>query len=244
MTLVRGRAEDWLRTGGPVRCVWMDPPDNIGLGYDGFADKRDDYYHWLYGLVRESTRVAEVVWVSHHSKHMTTVLAGINNLTGGSLLSPGRGWAVRTVVWRFTFGQYSESMGYGYRPITVITRAGVELNYDAVREESERMRIGDTRAAGERVPDDVWDYPRVVGNSRERRSWHPTQHPVAIYDRAMKLSGGPFVDLFAGTGTCFRAGYLNPTVNVVGIEQSAHYCEKITEENRANKDFHHARTHA
>lgn len=92
------------------------------------------------------------------------------------------------------------------------------------------MRINDKRSAGPRVPGDVWDFPRVTGNSKERQSWHPTQHPVALYDRIIKFSCGPgdtFLDLFAGSGTCFRAGLLNPNVNIIGIEISPIYVEAL-----------------
>ena len=96
------------------------------------------------------------------------------------------------------------------------------------------MRIGDSRAAGPKVPSDVWNFPRVAGTHAERKAWHPTQHPVVIYDRIMKYSCKPgdlFVDYFAGTGTAFRAGLLNPTLRVTGIEQSEFYCDQLRKEN-------------
>src|SRR5579872_4627516 len=74
---------------------------------------------------------------------------------------------------------------------TVSYSLAAKLYPDAIRIPSARMDQGDKRAAGPRVPGDVWDFPRVVGNAKERQPWHPTQHPVALYDRVIKYSCGP-----------------------------------------------------
>ena len=42
------------------------------------------------------------------------------------------------------------------------------FNTDEIRVPSQRMLDGDKRAAGPRVPDDVWEIPRLVGNAGER----------------------------------------------------------------------------
>ena len=79
---------------------------------------------------------------------------------------------------------------------------------------------------------DFWDFPRVVGNAKERRPWHPTQHPEALLERAIKLStkeGDAVLDLFSGTGgvirVCERIGR-----STVSVEVNALYCAKIKEE--------------
>jgi site-specific DNA-methyltransferase (adenine-specific) len=98
------------------------------------------------------------------------------------------------------------------------------------RVESVRQQIGDKRANPDgRVPDDVWDFPRVVGNAKERRDWHPTQHPEALMRRIINYScrkDETFLDLFLGTGTSFRVR----KENVIGIEQSEKYCQEIAKE--------------
>lgn len=249
--LARGRAEDWLAEQTErARCIFMDPPDNIGLEYASYRDRipADRYYAWLRGLIAGAMRAADTIWVSHHAKHLAHVASAILGLTDGDCLTGEQRsvWSYRTVVWRYTFGQYrDDDLGWGFRPIAMLRRRGsAPWNWDAIREESGRMRAGDARVpAGPdgkpraRVPDDVWDFPRVTGNSPERRGWHPTQHPVILVDRIMKLStppspssDGAFVDLFAGSGTCFRASYLNPGVRVIGVESDPAYCEKIAAE--------------
>jgi DNA modification methylase len=95
------------------------------------------------------------------------------------------------------------------------------------------MDLGDARAHGLRVPDDVWDIPRVTGNSKERRSYHPTQHPEALMERIILFSTrrkDTAIDLFGGTGTTLRVG-LRLGRDVTSIELSEQYCLKVAEEN-------------
>lgn len=113
------------------------------------------------------------------------------------------------------------------------------------RIESVREKMGDLRATGKgRVPGDVWEYDwqamvfdecRIQGNNAERREWHPTQHPEAIYRRIATMSGGSsFLDLFAGTGTVFRA---IQDKDVTGIEQSKLYCDLISKEHKIDYEY-------
>lgn len=96
-----------------------------------------------------------------------------------------------------------------------------------------QLKYKDKRANPQgRVPDDVWEFPRVCGTFKERRPWHPNQHPEALIERIVKLScvpGDLVIDMFAGTGTvnrvCKRLG-----IDCIGIEISEYYCEKIRNE--------------
>lgn len=222
MKLIQGDCFEVLKTLPKVKCIFLDPPDNIGLDYDGFIDRRPDYIGWLSNLIWLAQTKADIVWCSFNAIHDLNLSRSIN-------VQPG--FQFKRLIWSFTFGQYKESdFANNYRPIFRLIRNEALTYPDLVREESERMRINDKRSAGPRVPGDVWDFPRVTGNSKERQSWHPTQHPVALYDRIIKFSCGPgdtFLDLFAGSGTCFRAGLLNPNVNIIGIEISPIYVEAL-----------------
>lgn len=230
--LLNGDSTNW---GGLCDCIFMDPPDNIGLKYDEHSDKRPDYIDWLTRLILRATNLASIVWVSYNAIHDMPLKA--------ALWDKVELWGkdVRTIMWFYTFSQYNNhDFAHSYRPILMIRNPGYGYPNN-ILEESERMRLGDKRAAGPRVPGDVWEFPRVTGNSIERQSWHPTQHPVIIYDRIMKFScaaGDTFVDYFAGTGTCFRAGLLNPEVRVIGIEKSVGYCENILRTHRGLQFAH------
>ncbi len=224
--LLQGDCTNW---GGLCDCIFMDPPDNIGLKYDEYVDDRPDYLPWLEKLILRATNLAKIVWVSYNAIHDLPLKAALNDKV------ELWGKDVRTIMWFYTFSQYNNhDFAHSYRPILMIRSPGWGFP-DAIREESERMRIGDKRSAGPRVPGDVWEFPRVTGNSVERQSWHVTQHPVVLYDRIMKFScKTTFVDYFAGSGTCFRSGLLNPEIEVVGIEKSVGYCSRISTTNRVS----------
>jgi len=226
MKLIHGDCLEVLCSLGEVKCIFMDPPDNIKLAYDVYDDDNPNYMRWLCDVVWLACCRADIVWVSLDAIHDFDFCRRIN-------MQPG--WEFRRLVWYFTFGQYrSTDFAHNYRPLIRLMKKGCVIHPERILVESERMRIGDARAAGPRVPGDVWDFPRIVGNSKERQTWHPTQHPVALYDRVIKFScsdGDDFVDLFAGSGTCFRAALLNPAVNVLGIEQSKNYCDHLVTNN-------------
>lgn len=85
--------------------------------------------------------------------------------------------------------------------------------------------------------DDHFDFTRVTGNSKQRRSYHPTQLNEGLIERCVLLSTAPgdwVVDPFAGTGTTLRV------CRKVGrqctlIELDPMYCDKIAEEHSMSK---------
>ena len=194
-----------------TRCVFMDIPDNIGLAYIDVVDRIPNYIQWVAHLLEKALMKADIVWMSYNQiwdlriKHkiVTHALDQARNM--------------KQIIWRYTFGQYNDAEeASGYRPILRFVKPGIHLNYDAIRVESERMKKGDKRAAGPRIPDDVWEYPRIVKPAKERREWHPTQHPEALLERILLLSCtdmfdplentfcqpiGGVVDPFMGSGT-------------------------------------------
>lgn len=237
MRLIHGNCADWLRetTSQSVKCVFLDPPDNVKLNYGpDFEDYRVDYQDWLMNLIQESMRVSDIVWVCYSVLHDLWLKARLFEYV---VVSQPSIWEVRSFIWRYSFSQYRDSdCADGYRCLLRLRRRTATLYADTIRVPSKRSFIGDKRAAndGYRVPDSCWEFPRIVGNSRERRAWHPTQLPEELYIRCMKLScvaSDTFVDLFAGTGTCFRAAKRIGFDNVIGIELSASYCEQIRFEN-------------
>ncbi len=200
-----------------ARTIFADPPDNLGLRYDGFTDRNPDYVAWLAEVVLAALRHEPAVfWLSHYHRHTIPLLLRFSTLAG---------WNVRQFIWRFTFGQHqTRDCGNGYRPILRFSRPDVVWDTDNIRIPSARQeKYGDKRADPRgRVPDDVWDFPRVCGTFHERRAWHPTQHPEALMERIVRMSGGPVIDLFGGTFTtarvCQRLG-----VDCTSIEISEDY---------------------
>lgn len=223
---------DFLRGSEKLKAIFMDPPDNLGLKYNGYHDKipLSAYYGWLESVISLSMDRANIVWISYYHKHDLRLSAILERLLRERYAS----WGYRKILWRFTFGQYVDTdFPNGYRPIVLLTSHGTKLEYNAIRVVSERMLLGDPRAAGFRIPDDVWEIPRVVGNSPERRKWHPTQHPEELMERIVRLSvtgTERFVDLFGGTGTTLRVGR-KAGLNTSVVEIDPQYCERIASEN-------------
>ena len=219
--IIQGDCLEVLPTLPKATMIWADPPDNLGVDYAGVSDKRDDYDHWLGRVIRWGHSSGDIFWLSHHYKHQLTVFERIPT------------WQWRQFIWRFTFGQHRHTdCGNGYRPIIRLMHPDAKLYPDAIRVESARQRLGDKRADPRgRVPDDVWEFPRVCGTFHERKKWHPNQHPKDLLRRMVLFSTKPgdlVVDLFAGTGNMLEV-CKELDRDCIGIELSKYYCEKIRE---------------
>ena len=82
------------------------------------------------------------------------------------------------------------------------------------------------------MPGDVFDFTRVVGNSKQRRPWHPTQLNEGLVERCVRLTtpeGESVLDPFGGTGTTLRVcrplGY---PCTLIEIDKG--YCAEIVKE--------------
>lgn len=221
-------------------CLIADPPDNIGLKYGAYYDKRptEAYGRWLSECLEASVEGADIVWVSFNAKYLLEIGALVSAVTcDGAMKVNDSVWSeydYRVFIQTFTFGQNNNrDCGNGYRPLLRCVRRGTQLYPDTIKVPSWREQNGDKRAAkGGRVPLDVWDFPRVTGNSKQRRSYHPTQLNENLVDRIIRFStvpGDTICDAFSGTGTVLRAPSSKDR-HVTSIELDPFYCEKIAEE--------------
>ena len=231
--IIHGDCLQVLPTLPHAKMVFADPPDNIGLKYDNeTSDKlspkayRQRLGEWLYACIDR----ADVAFFSVNSAYQRDVWAELDETSD-----------VRMFPWYFTFGQHRHSdCGNNYRPIFRIAPLDFNWNTDDLRIPSERQRLGDKRADPRgRVPGDVWGGPadvqglcRIQGNNKERRKWHPTQHPEGIVERCVRMTtneGDLMIDPFLGTGTTMRVCQrLNR--RCIGIDLSETYCQKVSEE--------------
>jgi DNA modification methylase len=141
---------------------------------------------------------------------------------------------VKPCVQTFTFGQHRhEDLGNNHRPLWRFQWPDAPLFPDSIRVPSWRQENGDKRADPRgRVPGDVFDFPRVTGNSKQRRRWHPTQLNECLVERCLRLTtppNGTVLDPFGGTGTTLRV-CKNLQLQCTLIEIDALYCAKIAEE--------------
>lgn len=239
-TIICGDCLEVLHKLPKATMIFADPPDNLGLKYNGFKDKWDSDQSYRACLLDRAiydvltTAQPNIFWLSLNIKHLFKVICFLNEFPG---------YTQRLFLWRYTFGQHNKhDFGQGFRPILrIIANQTVKYPFDppqfypdAIRVPSLRQTLYHDKRANPkgRVPDDVWEFPRVCGTFNERRKWHPNQHPEALIERIVKFSTKPgdlVIDMFAGTGTMNRVCERLDR-RCIGIEISKYYCEKIREE--------------
>lgn len=230
-TIYQGDCLEMLREiSRSVPLVFADPPDNLGLKYDEYRDKRSDYYDWLELVILKSLNIADCFWLSYYWEHDLEIKYRVRNILKRERPSV----KAKTFIWRYTFGQYNDNdCSSGFRFLLRLMKPQAKLRVDNIRVPSRRMEIGDARAAGPRVPDDVWDFPRVVGNAKERCPHHPTQHPEDLMRRIILMHTDPgdvVVDCFGGTGTTLRVANSINRIPLIS-EISENYCQEIQKAN-------------
>ena len=246
--LIHGDCENWLQhSKEKFTCIFADPPDNIGLDYGkgAAADRRatDEYVSWLRACLALFVRRADIVWLSHNVKwnfHIGRIVLWL--IHEFPLLQ------AKPCVQVFTFGQHNQhDLGNNHRSLLRLKHKNAPLYPDQIRVESWRQAYGDKRADSRgRVPGDVFDFSeivdidgvfdfsRVVGNSKQKRKWCPTQLNEGLVERCIKLStkeGDTVLDPFAGTGTTLRVcERINRHCTL--IESNQEYCKEIAKEHK------------
>jgi DNA modification methylase len=227
--LVNVDAEEFISyTTEEFRMIFADPPDNINLGYTGFKDKAsdEDYSRMLRTILLEGSKKSNVIWLSINPIH-TALMGKITY----EFLEYKAYWEFKPCVQTFTFGQHNHrDLGINHRLLYRYMRTGTQLYPDAIRVPSWRQLNGDKRADPRgRVPGDVFDFPRVTGNSKQRRRFSPTQLHEGLYERCIRLCcqpGDHVLDLFAGSGTLGRVGS-RCEVHTTMVELSRETCDAI-----------------
>ncbi len=235
--LLQGDSLELMKALNSVDTIFADPPDGIGLKYTGFEDNMDagDYIEFLDKVLMACMEKALTTYVSFNARWLIPVCSLMSAYQDIYPLE------VRMLIQGFTFGQNrTTDLANNYRPILRVRKPDAPLFPDAVRVESERMKIGDKRAnpAG-RVPGDVWrsdflEYARVTGNSKQRRKYHPTQLHEGLVEDCLLMStppGGTVMDPFCGTGTTLRV-CLDNEWSCTTMDVSSNYCEKVAEEHK------------
>lgn len=239
--IICGDCLNWLNINDlSYDTIFADPPDNIGLKYDSYNDKISDetYIDWLERCTFYFIDHAKTVWLSYNSKWVFNV----GNFITDRMREKWPIMQAKSFVQTFTFGQHRQTdCGNNHRMLLRLRWNSAPLFPDAIRVPSCRQKCGDPRADPRgRVPGDVFDFPRVTGNSLQRRTWHPTQLHEGLVERCLKLTtpiGGKVLDPFGGTGTtlrvCKRLGF---SCTIIEIDPC--YCEQIAKEHKLEVQYH------
>lgn len=229
-TLYQGNCLDLMPRLGFFQMVFADVPDNIGRNYNEYHDKlpEAEYLDFLDRVIRQSLMSAPIVWVSFNARW--TVKLGVM----ADRIAQETGVEIKPCVQIFTFGmQMQHDLKNCHRPLWRFMRPGTPLYPDQSREPSWRLLNGDKRADPRgAVPADVFDFPRIVGNNKQKRKWHDNQLDQRIVERCIKLCtppGGKVLDPFGGTGTTYRACEATGR-DCTLIEIDSMYCSEIARE--------------
>jgi adenine-specific DNA-methyltransferase len=195
-----------LNTLKQADLIFCDPPFGIGQKYAGFEDKIQDYREFTFQWMQiAGTALKENgVLVAHGSDEVAEHF--IHCYEQAYLKRIG------TIIRSYRFGQCRKSHWVNGHEIEYIFQRrdakDFKFNWEAVAEESDRVKYKDKRVAngvnGKRPPLTVWDFPRITGNSKERRPNHPNQIPeelVARYIKAYTDEGDMVMDFFGGSFT-------------------------------------------
>jgi len=195
---------------GKVDLIIADPPDNIGLKYNGFNDNKpkQEYITNLQLWLTKMANLTEGPIFFTFNEKWTQTVENIIEAIGIPL--------IQRLQWYFTFGQDQTSRGkYSlcYRPIYWLNSDYIQPKRIKVPS-ARQTEYSDKRAAKcGKMPANVWEFSRICGTFKERRPWSPTQLPEAMIERIIKghcRPNGRVLDPFMGTGTtakvCQRLG--------------------------------------
>jgi len=230
-----------------IDLVFADPPFNIGIKYDVYKDNLpyDEYYKWSEKWIQETYRLLK--------KNGSIYIAiGDEFAAEINIILKKTGFYFRNwIIWYYTFGQNQrKKFNRSHTHILYFTKdpKNFTFNDKEIRIPSARQLVyGDKRANPiGKLPDDVWQFPRVCGNFKERIGKHPCQMPESLLERIIKASsneGDLVLDPFGGTGTT-AAVAKRLKRNFITMEISKEYYEimlkrlngEITEIKRNKKD--------
>jgi DNA modification methylase len=230
--LFNGDCLDVLPQLGRFNTIFADPPDNINLKYGTYQDRLPDqeYVGLLRKWLSSFVLAADTIWFSYNARwtfEVGRIVTDVIGLRAGDL-------EAKPCVQVLTFGQHNHfDLGNNHRPLLRLRWKPAPLYPDAIRVPSWRQEHGDKRADPRgRVPGDVFDFPRVTGNSKQRRGWHPTQLHEDLVERCLLLTTKPgdrVCDPFGGTGTTLRVCQrIGRDCTLIELDRS--YCEQIAQE--------------
>lgn len=219
---------------GAVNLIYIDPPfntrkersitrvrtmrdcegDRIGFGGNRYKTERlsrksyfdsfDDYIGFLTPRIEEARRVLAgngsiFLHVDQHESHYCKVL--LDRVFG-------RNSFVNEIIWSYDYGGRSKKK-WPAKHDTIFWYAVDARNYTFNSEAIDRIPymapslVGKEKASRGKVPTDVW-WQTIVPTSGKERTGYPTQKPLAILERIVKVHSNPgdlVMDFFSGSGT-------------------------------------------
>lgn len=216
-----------------IDLIFVDPPYNIGKDFNGLKDKwKDDqsYLNWCYqwiDLCLQKLKPNGSFYVMTATQFMPYFDIYIRDKM--NILS--------RIIWSYDSSGVQAKNYYGsmYEPILFCVKDtnNYTFNSDDILVEAKtgsKRKLIDYRKNPpqpyntEKVPGNVWEYPRVRYRMGEYEK-HPSQKPIALIERIIKASsniGDTVLDPFSGT---FTTSFVAKTLNrkSIGIEINEDY---------------------
>lgn len=211
-----------------IDLIFVDPPYNIGKDFNGRKDKWNtdqEYLDWCYRWIDLCLRKLK-------DNGSFYVMTSTQFIPYFDLYLRDKISILSRIIWSYDSSgvQAKNYFGSMYEPILFCVKNSknytfnsedilVEAKTGAKRKLIDYRKNPPQPYNTEKVPGNVWDFPRVRYRMAEYEN-HPTQKPIALLERIIKASsneGDLVLDPFSGTfTTSFVAKSLNR--KSIGIE--------------------------
>lgn len=213
-------------TGRTFRLVYIDPPFNTGTKQEihgvSYEDSYDDYLGFLRPRIEAVLPLLTddgslFVHLDHREVHYVKVM--LDEMMG-------RRSFMNEIIWSYDYGGRSKRR-WPCKHDTILWYAKDPKNYAFNYDDIDRIPymapglVGPEKAARGKTPTDVW-WSTIVPTQGKERVNYPTQKPLKIIDRIVKVHSDPgdwCLDFFAGSGTLGYSACMNGR-NAVLIDKS------------------------
>lgn len=251
--IIYGDALEALKTipDNSVDLIFIDPPYNIGKNFNGHIEKwktEEEYLEWCYQWL-------DLCIMKLKPNGSFYVMTATQFISFFDIYLRNKLHILSRIIWYYDSSGVQAKKYYGsmYEPILFCVKDKnnytfnsedilVEAKTGAKRKLIDYRKAVPTVYSSEKVPGNVWEFPRVRYRMDEYEN-HPTQKPIALLERIIKASSNPgdlVLDPFSGTfTTCFVAKELGR--KSIGIEMQDEYVKiglrrlKIAEEFKGEK---------
>lgn len=233
--LICGKFEDIPESEiGKIDLIIADIPDCLDQKYPDYTDKMPEWEYkaklrlWLGKM---STLTSGPVFLLFNERWTREIEEAIHDV---------KIELIQRLSWQYNFGMdQSRHNRYSlcYRPIYWLHNPFM-IPENIKIPSARQTKYNDSRAATEgKIPPNVWQFPRICGNFKEKRSWFPNQINQKVIERIIAghcPEDGTVLDICVGSGTSvFAAMAMNR--NCVGVDISKTCIQKISETLAANK---------
>lgn len=236
MELIHGMALEELKKikSDSIKCIWIDPPYNIGYKYNSYNDKKEptDYFKYMEDCLIESLRILTNdgnIFMKMWSKYIWEF---------GDIFRRIGYIHQNNIIWkRKSCANYKNKFLGGYEIIFFFSKTNDNYwNPEGFLRDTQFLKRWDGTKEYKGRLNDLWDdiKPVTAGNLKHPegiyvkgsgKKEHPAQHPEELVERCILCAtkvGDIVLDYFMGSGTVGSVCKKNNR-EFIGIEMDKHY---------------------